>query len=72
MCYGIGCKYENHMGECRKPSSKECPMTQEICDCCGGYFWEDELVEAVYKKSGLPAIVCEECSSDEDVFKGLR
>ena len=25
MCYGIGCKYEDSQGECRKPRDRKCP-----------------------------------------------
>lgn len=37
------------------------------CDCCGEDF--EELVDVEFKKGNLPAIVCESCSDDEDLFK---
>ena len=45
MCYGIGCKYESFMGECRKPSSKKCPQDYGECQQCGDYFDDDEINE---------------------------
>lgn len=29
MCYGMGCGWEDHMGECVKPWSIECPAENQ-------------------------------------------
>lgn len=79
MCYGMGCKYERFDGECRKPKYTtdedgerclaRCPVDMVRCDSCGEGFWEEDLIDVKYVKDNLPAVVCQDCVDDEDIFR---
>ena len=81
MCYGMGCKFELSSGECGRQSfvvdedgnkhPTVCPSNMISCDSCGELFVETEIVDVLYVKDNLPAIVCENCAADEDIFKVL-
>lgn len=71
MCYGMGCKYENHMGECRKPYKEICPLDLVECEGCHELFEEKDMVDVVYIQDNLPTIVCKDCAADEDIYKEL-
>ena len=63
MCYGMGCRYEGYMGECRKPNREICPVDLILCKGCEELFLDNNLYDvnnSLYCKDCLDEIEDEE------------